>query len=95
MIKDPILEKANQILIEKRLEQRKQFHKSKRNKRIIEAGLCPECGEKLQTIFKKKEYIGNPELPYSFKNLISITTCNKNYTHYHKLEHDYDDEYYN
>lgn len=47
---DLIYEKAKIILIEKRKQERINFHKQKRDNRIIEAGLCPCCGENLLII---------------------------------------------
>lgn len=97
MEKDLLLEKANKILIEKRLEQRKQFHKSKRDKRIVEAGLCPCCGEILN-ISQDDSYItnflkqNNLNTIYDYYN--SLKVCSKDVTHFIKTKGtnwDYDD----
>lgn len=77
-MKDEIYKKAKEILIQKRIKKRELFNKQKRDKRVIEAGLCPCCGEKLILLINHKEikkYIKN--------NNINI---NSNYDYYKKLK---------
>lgn len=100
MITDPILEKANEILIEKRIQERIKFHKAKRDKRIIEAGLCPECGEKLHISKDSnyiKEYLKKRDLykrPNNFDYFNKIKVCSTDINHYLKVKGGYwhDDE---
>ena len=97
MIKDDILDKANKILIEKRIKARELFHKIKRDNRIIEAGLCPVCGEELlnYTEYNKIEaYLKLNNIFSDYDYFYSLKVCNKDNNHYITLEgalYDYDE----
>lgn len=85
MITDKILEKANKILIKKRLEQRKQYHKAKRDARIVEAGLCPCCGETL-TYFNNdsliEQYLKQNKLYAGYDYYDELKFCTKDRNHF-------------
>jgi len=91
---DSILEKAKKILIERENEKQKELIQIQRDKTIIEAGLCPKCGEKLIKITENTDkFINDNNLNHFYDDVESIKMCSKDITHFSKIKGYYwDDE---